>query len=87
VWKNINQLPDYKDSFPKWEQQGLPNKFYVDSDAVELFQMMTKYDPDQRVAAKDALQHTYFDDVVLIPVNLPLAVGQQPSNTSQFMNV
>lgn len=85
TWKNITQLPDYKDTFPKWERQGLPNRFYSDNDAVELFQMMTKYDPDQRISAKDAIAHRYFDDVALIPVQLPLASGQQPSNTSQYL--
>lgn len=85
VWKNINQLPDYKDTFPKWEKQQLPNRFNNDNDAVELFQSMTKYDPDQRISAKDALTHKYFDNVVIVPVDLPLAPGSQPSNTSQYM--
>lgn len=85
MWKNINQLPDFKDTFPKWERQGLPNRIYSDNDAIELFQMMTKYDPDQRISAKDAIAHRYFDNVVLVPVQLPLSTGQQPSNTSQYL--
>jgi cyclin-dependent kinase 2 len=85
VWKNISQLPDFKDSFPKWEKQQLPNRMYNDNDAVELFTSMTRYDPDQRISAKDALNHRYFDNVQLIPVQLPLSSGQQPSNTSQYL--
>lgn len=85
VWKNIHHLPDYKASFPKWEKQMLPHRFYADNDAVEIFQAMTKYDPDQRISAKDALSHRYFDNVVLVPVDLPLPAGSLPSNTSQYL--
>jgi hypothetical protein len=46
---------------------------------------MIKYDPDERISAKDALTHKYFDNVVIVPVDLPLAPGSQPSNTSQYM--
>lgn len=87
VWKNINQLPDYKASFPKWERQTLPHRIYSDENAVELFKMMTKYDPDERVSARDALAHPYFDDVVLVAVSLPLPPGTAPSNTHQYMNL
>ena len=83
VWKSISQLPDYKDSFPKWEKKLLPHRFYIDS--VDLFFAMMKYDPDQRISAKDALKFSYFDDVQLVPVKLPLSTGQQPSNTNQYM--
>lgn len=86
-WKNIQQLPDYKDSFPKWERQGLPHRIYSDPDAIELFQNMLKYDPDERISATDALNHRYFDNVVLVPVALPLPPGTAPSNTHQYMDV
>ena len=85
VWKNIHQLPDYKESFPKWERQVLPSRIYNDNDAIDLFQSMVKYDPDERISAKDSLAHKYFDDVVIVPVDLPLAPGSQPSNTSQYL--
>jgi serine/threonine protein kinase len=86
VWKNINQLPDYKESFPKWEAQMLPHRIYSDNDAIDLFQRMTKYDPDERTSAREALNHRYFDNVTLVPVSLPLPPGTAPSNTHQFMN-
>jgi serine/threonine protein kinase len=87
VWKSINQLPDFKESFPKWERQLLPHRIYSDNDAIDLFEKMTKYDPDERVSARDALSHKYFDNVTLVPVSLPLPAGTLPSNTHQYMNV
>jgi cyclin-dependent kinase 2 len=86
-WKNIHQLPDFKPSFPKWERQVLPHRMYSDNDAVELFLMMTKYDPDDRISARDSLNHRYFDNVTLVPVQLPLPPGTAPSNTHQFVDV
>jgi cyclin-dependent kinase 2 len=85
-WKNIQHLPDYKASFPKWEKQSLPHRFYNDNDAIDLFSSMTKYDPDQRISAKDALNHRYFDNVELVRVDLPLPPGSLPSNTSQYLS-
>lgn len=87
VWKNISELPDYKASFPKWDRQMLPHRIYSDSDAVDLFTSMTKYDPDERISARNALNHRYFDNVVLVPVALPLPAGTEPSNTHQFMEL
>lgn len=84
VWKSINQLPDYKDSFPQWERQVLPNRISSDHDAYDLFQKMTKYDPDERVSAGNALKHKYFNNVVLVPIDLPLPPGTLPSNTHDF---
>ena len=87
VWRNIHQLPDFKDSFPKWDRQPLPNRIYSDPDAINLFEQMTKYDPDERVSAREALNHRYFDDVVLVPVKLPLPPGTLASNTHEFMKI
>lgn len=87
LWKSINQMPDYKESFPKWERQSLPPRIYPDTAAGELFQMMMKYDPDERISARESLNHRYFDDVALVPISLPLPAGTLPSNTHQYMNV
>lgn len=87
VWKNIRQMPDYKESFPKWESQALPARMYNDNDAIDLFSQMMKYDPDERISARDSLSHRYFDDVVLVPVALPLPPGTTPSNTHQFVDL
>jgi len=87
VWKNINELPDYKDSFPKWEKQALPNRMYNDDDAIELFEQMMRYDPELRISAREALKSRYFYNVTLVPVSLPLAAGTSPSNSTQFNNV
>lgn len=87
VWKSINQLPDYKDSFPQWERQVLSHRILSDHDAHDLFLKMTKYDPDERISARDALNHKYFDNVALVPIALPLPAGTLPSNTQEFINL
>lgn len=87
VWKNICELPDYKESFPKWERQSMPLRFYNEEDAIDLFQQMTKYDPDQRKSAGECLTHRYFDNVQLVPVQLPIPAGSSPSNTHQYIGI
>lgn len=87
LWPNVRQLPDYKETFPKWEAAFLPSKIYLDFDAIELFGKMLKYDPDERITARDALKCVYFKKVALVPVDLPLPAGQAASNTHEFMNV
>lgn len=84
-WKNVTKYPDYKDSFPKWEKCGIPPRVYADPNAQDLFYKMLKYDPDERISARDALEHPYFNDVVLVEVQLPLPPGQAASNTHQFI--
>jgi serine/threonine protein kinase len=85
TWKNVNQLPDFKDSFPKWEKSTLPTRIYPDINAIELFSKMLRYDPEDRVSARDALEHPFFNDVALVKVQLPLPPGQAASNTHEFM--
>lgn len=86
VWPNINQLPDFKESFPKWERQAHPVRMYnSDTDAIDLFEQMTKYDPDERISGREALNHAYFNDVALVPVELPLT--SDPSNCHKYVGV
>mmetsp|Transcript_17223 Transcript_17223/g.48052 ORF Transcript_17223/g.48052 Transcript_17223/m.48052 type:complete len:482 (-) Transcript_17223:384-1829(-) len=61
VWPGVSQLPDYKDSFPKWR----PKDFHTlvpgfDPAGVDLMQRMLTYAPSQRITAYEALRHEYF---------------------------
>lgn len=85
-WPGVRTLPDYKDTFPKWEAAQLPLKLKTPEDALEMFESMMFYDPDQRITARDALKLAYFDDVKLIPVELPLPPGQSASNSHLYEN-
>lgn len=65
-WPGVSQLPDYKRSFPRWEAQPIPEDI-VRYKAHELFEQLMKYDPTQRISARNAMVLPYFDDVELIP--------------------
>ena len=64
TWPGIDQLPDYKPTFPKWNQSKLkeltPN---LCDKGRDLLSKMLVYNPADRITAKDALNHPYFDDL------------------------
>jgi cyclin-dependent kinase 1 len=63
-WPGVSQLPDYKPSFPSWRTNVLPQSVrQIDETGMDLLQQMLKYDPSQRISAKAALLHPYFDDL------------------------
>uniref|UniRef100_A0A8C4WTZ9 cyclin-dependent kinase n=1 Tax=Eptatretus burgeri TaxID=7764 RepID=A0A8C4WTZ9_EPTBU len=64
IWPGVSQLPDYKQSFPRWGAQDIA-KFVptLESDGCDLLKQMLQYDPEQRTSAKSALSHVYFSDV------------------------
>jgi serine/threonine protein kinase len=67
VWPGVNELPDFKASFPKWTHRGWANIRNIvqqmGKDGVELLERLMCYDPRQRISARRALQHQYFRDV------------------------
>lgn len=65
-WPGVSQLPDYKRTFPRWEAQPIPEDI-VRYKAHELFEQLMRYDPTQRISARNAMALPYFDDVELIP--------------------
>ncbi|KAH8384052.1 hypothetical protein KR009_011874 [Drosophila setifemur] len=72
-WPGVTQLPDFKAKFPKWEATNIP-QVINDHPAHELIMTMLCYDPNLRISAKDAMQHTYFHnmqpvDHVVLPVD------------------
>ncbi|KAI3654339.1 hypothetical protein MP228_001058 [Amoeboaphelidium protococcarum] len=62
-WQGVAQLPDYKTTFPKWQAQKL-RSIIKDENlcdlGIDLMEKMLKYDPGQRISAKQALCHAYF---------------------------
>lgn len=58
VWTDVVNLPYYKKTFPKWKpmnmKEVIPNMRSV---AVDLLNRMIHYDPNQRITAKQALNH------------------------------
>ncbi|KAJ3197036.1 Cyclin-dependent kinase 3 [Irineochytrium annulatum] len=74
TWQGISKLPDYKTSFPKWAPQPLSKTLpSLEPDGIDLLKVTYKrvvgrnvlqqfliYDPANRISAKRALMHPYF---------------------------
>ncbi|XP_071430056.1 cyclin-dependent kinase 3 isoform X2 [Pithys albifrons albifrons] len=61
TWPGVTQLPDYKESFPRWPRKKMkdivPN---LDREGRDLLMQLLLYDPSKRISAKAALNHQYF---------------------------
>jgi len=67
IWPGISQLPDFKESFPKWKprpweqiaglQTGLTDQ------GIELMASFLIYSPKDRMSCLRGLDHPYFDDL------------------------
>ncbi|RZF41774.1 hypothetical protein LSTR_LSTR012291 [Laodelphax striatellus] len=76
IWPGVSHLKDYKPSFPRWVAQEVPKIVpKLDNDGRDLFMKMIKYDPNQRISAKAALNHPFFDDCEKCP---PTIVKTKP---------
>ena len=65
-WPGVTSFPDYKPSFPKWtrrEDEGLVPG--LNELGLDLLEALLVYDPASRISAKQAIQHPYFDGVVV----------------------
>ncbi|XP_028651224.2 cyclin-dependent kinase 1 [Erpetoichthys calabaricus] len=71
VWPDVESLPDYKNTFPKWKPGNLSSVVKnLNEDGIDLLSKMLIYDPAKRISARQALNHSYFDD--LDKHNLPV---------------
>lgn len=72
IWPGVTQLRDYTSMFPSWEPRSLDEVVpSFDSDAKDLLLKLLTYDPNQRISAKKALSHPYFNGVTLVPPPRP----------------
>lgn len=63
TWPGVEQMPDYKPTFPRWSAQDFQEQVpYLDADGLDLVQQMLVYDTARRISAKRALLHPYFAD-------------------------
>ncbi|OSD02282.1 Pkinase-domain-containing protein [Trametes coccinea BRFM310] len=63
IWPGVQDLPDYKPSFPHWSPQDLQDHVPIlDPDGIDLLKLMLTYDTSKRISAKRALLHPYFAD-------------------------
>ena len=64
MWPGVSDLPDFKDTFPKWPRRSLAERYpQAEPALIDLLERTLAYDPARRISAKQAMQHPYFDDV------------------------
>ena len=66
TWPGVNELPDFKPSFPKWPVRA--NAFAkmcptLDAAGLDLLSKFFAYNPSQRISAKAAMEHPFFNDL------------------------
>lgn len=62
IWPGVTSFPDYKATFPCWNQNQLTSQVKnLTPSAIDLLQKMLVYDPAHRINAKNILEHKYFD--------------------------
>jgi len=63
-WPGVTKLPAFNATFPSWKTQDLSRIIpQLDSKGIDLLTRMLVYLPGQRISAKSALKHPYFDDL------------------------
>ncbi|TWW54238.1 Cyclin-dependent kinase 1 [Takifugu flavidus] len=62
VWPDVESLPDYKNTFPKWKSGNLSVK-NLEKNGLDLLAKMLTYNPPKRISARQAMTHPYFDDL------------------------
>ncbi|KAI1724171.1 protein kinase domain-containing protein [Ditylenchus destructor] len=69
IWQGVEKLPDYNESFPRWQKSDLRQHVLgISDDGADMLELMLTYPPMERYTAKSALSHRFLRDV---PLNLP----------------
>jgi len=65
IWSGVTHLQDWNTAFPKWYKTPFSKTVIdnLDSKGLDLLERFLAYDPKDRITAKDALNHPYFDDL------------------------
>ncbi|KAL5597585.1 hypothetical protein FOVSG1_002716 [Fusarium oxysporum f. sp. vasinfectum] len=68
TWPGITQFPEYKPTFHMYATQDLRNILpAIDPNGIDLLQRMLQLRPELRISAHDALQHVWFNDLMMHP--------------------
>lgn len=63
TWPGVTNYPNFKTTFPQWKNRSLEKHVPgLDKFSSNLLDMLLQYDPVQRISAKRALAHAYFED-------------------------
>lgn len=83
TWPGITQLPEYKSNFQMYATQDLRTILpAIDPTGIDLLQRMLQVRPELRISAHDALQHPWFNDIVLHQQQQQLQQQQQSAARS-----
>ena len=63
MWPSVTTLPDYKAQFPQWKAKAWAEICpALGEDGLDLIQSLLRYAPHERISARDACKHRFFDD-------------------------
>lgn len=63
-WPGVSRLPDFREAFPRWPAQNIGSILpELEPEGVDLLLQMLRYNPADRISAKEALRHPWFNDV------------------------
>ncbi|KAG6005958.1 negative regulator of the PHO system [Claviceps pusilla] len=66
TWPGITQFPEYKPTFQMYATQDLRNILHaIDPIGIDLLQQMLQLRPELRISAQRALQHPWFNDLLM----------------------
>jgi serine/threonine protein kinase len=69
-WPGVSKLPYYQVTFPKWQGNNLRSTIpQLDDLGLDLLKRMLTYSPSERITAKQALLHPFFDDIKFLNTN------------------
>lgn len=65
VWPGVSELEDYNKDFPTWYKTPFAKTVTdnLESSGLDLLEKILVYSPKDRITAKDALNHPYFDEL------------------------
>ena len=67
-WPGVTSLKDFKKSFPIWKNQNISDLFNsnlnMEEKGIDLLMKMLRFNPDERISAKNALEHPYFNEII-----------------------
>lgn len=65
VWPGVEAFPDWNAAFPHWKRASFHSTILdnLDANGLDLLERFLIYDPNNRISSKNALAHSYFDDL------------------------